>query len=169
MAISSSVLKPRRRLANTHRVMEQASSSAQRNRPAMAGNGICDHRPATTAPLKAEYTTSRMEPWSTTLMDVPIRTGRWGPPAGRIRWPTMNGTNSCSAILPMAASGSADEALTCNMPTSSRVNRMPSKVEPDALQMAAGMLPRASAVSAMAAARWPAQCTGTECPGTGRV
>lgn len=51
----------------------------------------------------------------------------------------------------MAASGSDAVALSCSSrPTSRGVNKMPSKVESEALQMEIGILARASAVCAIA-------------------
>src|SRR5450830_1545874 len=91
-----------------------------------------------------------MEPWSTYL-SMAARRFTKSPIQGRSRWPARKGTSNCSMMWPMAASGSPPAAWRCSSrPTSSGVMKMPIKVEAEALQMAAGMLPRATAVKAMA-------------------
>ena len=61
--ISSSLVKPSARAFQVVSVSTRVSSIAQStSRPASAGSGVSRHRPLTTAALKAEYTTSRMEP-----------------------------------------------------------------------------------------------------------
>ena len=73
------------------------------------------------------------------------------PVQGRSRWPRAKGSSSCTAMRLTACSGSPVLPLWASKaPTSKGVNTMPSKVEADALQTAAGILPRAMLVSAMA-------------------
>ena len=74
------------------------------------------------------------------------------PISGRDRWPATNGTISCSRMLPIESSEAAAPArsVETSSPTSSGVTNTPSRVEADALHTAAGMLPRAIDVKAMA-------------------
>lgn len=69
----------------------------------------------------------------------------------RANWPSTKGSNSCSMILPTASNEiGALPALATTVPTSSGVRKMPSRLEADALHTAAGTLPRAIDVKAMA-------------------
>ncbi|MNZ98524.1 hypothetical protein D3C78_1178080 [compost metagenome] len=66
MAISSSTAKPSRRLSQVVASSAMASSRQQASvSSTSAGPGTARHRPPITAALKAVYTTSRIEPWST--------------------------------------------------------------------------------------------------------
>ena len=151
MAISSSLEKPQRRASQTLSPMDMASSRPQTStRTASASGGIRLQSPPTTEALNAEYTTSRMEVWSRPLMRAAWRC-RNGDTQGRRPWPRANGSSSCSAMRPMACNGSLLLAVCdSSRPTSSGVSTIPISVEPDALQIAAGMLPRATAVSVTA-------------------
>ncbi|MNP37502.1 hypothetical protein D3C76_1309560 [compost metagenome] len=66
MVMQSSRENPRRRPSWLVVSSARASSTQQATTsPASAGSGISCHSPWITAALKAVYTTSRIEPWST--------------------------------------------------------------------------------------------------------
>src|SRR5690606_38926492 len=119
-------------------------------RPIRAGAGESRHRPSLTDSEKAVYTTSRIEPWSTYLSRLLWRNTQ-APIHGRNSCPSTNGSNSCSMILPTASNETGALALaTTTTPTSSGVRKMPSRLEAEALHTAAGTLPRAIEVNAIA-------------------
>ena len=66
-------------------------------------------------------------------------------------WPAANGSINCTKMRPMASREElASPCGTTNQLTSSGVTSTPSRVEAEALHTAAGMLPRAMEVKAMA-------------------
>src|SRR5580698_2254285 len=73
------------------------------------------------------------------------------PIAGRSNWPATNGTSSCSTMLPTVCHAEPPAALWLDTttPTIAGVMKMPSKLDADAAQTAAGTFPRPMEVNAM--------------------
>jgi hypothetical protein len=92
---------------------------------------------------------SRIEPWSTMLTMVSLRSSH-PPITGRRNCPPTKGTNSCSAIAPMVRQAEPDPTwLESTRLTATGVTKMPMMLEAEALQTAAGTLPFAMAVKAI--------------------
>ncbi|CAJ3473162.1 Uncharacterised protein [Burkholderia pseudomallei] len=74
------------------------------------------------------------------------------PITGRSNWPATNGTSSCITIAPIVLHGDAVAPVPCVdtiTPTSAGVTKMPSRLDADAEQTAAGTLPLAIDVNAI--------------------
>src|SRR5271166_684646 len=151
---SSTILSPRSSRASWPMTLVQTSTTASSTVTTMAtatnshGSALAQI-PCATPIEKAVYTTSRMEPRSTTLSSTACRAIA-AAIHGRASCPTPNGTNSCNTMSPTALPPTAGApAVSINNRTSSGVSTTPRMLDNDALTMAAETCPRAIEVNAM--------------------
>src|SRR5690606_31846480 len=155
MVISSSLLKPSARAIQVVATSTTANNTQQTSVSVTSvAGGTASHRPPTTEALKAVYTTSKIELWSMFFSQDWLRSIQ-APIQGRNRWPTTKGNSSWALMFKMASSMDtlpvAEAVLVSSSSCSSKgVSTMPSRLMAEAMQMAAGTLPRAMAVNAMA-------------------
>src|ERR1700742_1626514 len=149
MVIRSSLLKPMR-VATVH-VITSARHSSTASTPTSSTNrsgaSWCQI-PATTPSLNAAYTTTRIEPRSTTptirLCPVTQPTSQ-----RRHNWPSANGTSNCNTMSPTDFSDSAPLLVDTSSAISTGEMNTPSRLDIDAAHTAAATLPLAMDVNAM--------------------
>lgn len=149
---SSSRVKSKRREAKREVASTKASSiPINTTRPASANIGSRCHSPWLTDALKAVYTTSKIEPWSTNF-NTALCLSTHVPIQRRAIWPAMNGSSNCMTIDDTDLSEPpAEVSVAINMPARAGVRKMPIMVEAEALQISVTQLTADYAVVADAA------------------